>query len=289
MNKNERTVSMKRHERTIMLIKVILLSVFAIAVLYPLAWMIGSSFKAESAIFKDMGLIPKAFTLENYAIGWESNGKTTFSTYFFNSFLISILCVVGNLISCTLTAYPFARLTFRGQRIMFALMMMTLMIPQHATIVPQYVYFYKLGWIDTFVPMILPKFLATDTFFIYLVMQFIRGIPRELDEAAIVDGCSTYSVFTRIILPLVKPALVTTTIFTFMWSWNDFFTQLIYLRTTPNYTVTLGLRMFVDSTSKSAFGAMFAMSTLSIIPMLVLFLLFQKQLVEGIATSGLKG
>ena len=280
---------MKKHDRNIMLIKLVLLSVFAVVVLYPLVWMIGSSFKAESDIFKDMGLIPKAFTLENYAIGWESSGKTTFTTYFLNSFLISVLCVVGNLISCVLTAYPFARLNFKGQRIMFALMMMTLMIPQHATIVPQYVYFFKLGWIDTFIPMILPKFLATDTFFIYLVMQFIRGIPRELDEAAIVDGCSTYSVFTRIILPLVKPALVTTTIFTFMWSWNDFFTLLRPPRSTPKYTVTLGLRMFVDSTSKSAFGAMFAMSTLSIIPMLILFLLFQKQLVEGIATSGLKG
>ncbi len=280
---------MKKQERIITIIKLVILTVFALLVLYPLVWMIGSSFKPESTIFTDLGVIPKAFTLENYSIGWESNGKTTFSTYFLNSIIISVLCVVGNLISCTLTAYPFARLSFKGQRIMFALMMMTLMIPQHATIVPQYVYFFKLGWIDTFVPMILPKFLATDTFFIYMIMQFIRGIPRELDEAAIVDGCSTYSVFTKIILPLTRPALVTTTIFTFMWSWNDFFTQLIYLRTATNYTVTLGLRMFIDSTSKSAFGAMFAMSTLSIVPMLILFVLFQKQLVEGIATTGLKG
>ena len=280
---------MKKQERTVTIVKLVVLTLFAFAVLYPLVWMIASSFKPEADIFKDLGLIPKAFTLENYGIGWQSNGKTTFSVYFRNSLIISVLCVVGNLISCTLTAYPFARLTFKGQKILFALMMMTLMIPQHATIVPQYVYFFKLGWIDTFVPMIIPKFLATDTFFIYMIMQFIRGIPRELDEAAIMDGCNAYTVFTRIILPLTKPALVTTTIFTFMWSWNDFFTQLIYLRSAQNYTVTLGLRMFVDSTAKSAFGAMFAMSTLSIVPMLILFVLFQKQLVEGIATSGLKG
>ena len=280
---------MRKKDRTITIIKLVLLSAFAVTVLYPLIWMIGSSFKPEATIFKDLGVIPKQFTTENYVIGWQSNGKTTFTTYFLNSIIISVLCVIGNLVSCVLTAYPFARLTFKGQRIMFALMMMTLMIPQHATIVPQYVYFFKLGWIDTFAPMIIPKFLATDTFFIYMIMQFIRGIPRELDEAAIVDGCSTYTVFTRIILPLTRPALVTTTIFTFMWSWNDFFTQLIYLRSAPKYTVTLGLRMFVDSTSKSAFGAMFAMSTLSIVPMLILFVLFQKQLVEGIATSGLKG
>lgn len=270
-------------------IKFICLLVFAAIVLYPLIWMISSSFKEESTIFSDLGIIPGAFTLENYRIGWQSNGRVTFTTYFLNSLLVSVLGVVGNLISCSLTAFAFARLKFKGKNLFFALMMMTLMLPQHAIIVPQYVYFYKLGWLDSFIPLVLPKFLATDAFFIYLLVQFIRGIPRELDEAAIVDGCSKYSVFFRIILPLCQPALVTTTIFTFMWSWNDFFTQVIYLRTTQNYTVTLGLRMFVDPTAKSAYGAMFAMSTLSIVPILILFVFFQKQLIEGIAAGGVKG
>lgn len=270
-------------------IKFILLLAFAIVVLYPLVWMIGSSFKPESTIFTDLGVIPKQFTLENYKIGWQSNGRVTFTTYFTNSLIVSVLCVIGNLVSCSLTAFAFARLKFKGKNLFFALMMMTLMLPHHAIIVPQYVYFYKLGWIDSFMPLVLPKFLATDAFFVYLLVQFIRGIPRELDEAAIVDGCSKYSVFFRIILPLCQPALVTTTIFTFMWSWNDFFTQIIYLRSTTNYTVTLGLRMFVDPTARSAFGAMFAMSTLSIIPMLILFVFFQKQLIEGIAAGGIKG
>ncbi|HIU77607.1 MAG TPA: carbohydrate ABC transporter permease [Candidatus Pelethocola excrementipullorum] len=251
--------------------------------------MIGSSFKPETDIFKNLGVIPKTFVLENYKIGWQSNGRVTFSTYFFNSIMVSVLCVLGNLLSCTLAAYAFARLRFKCKNLMFVLMMMTLMLPQHAIIVPQYVYFYKMGWIDTIIPLVLPKFLATDAFFVYLLIQFIKGIPRELDEAAIVDGCSSYGVFFKIILPLCQPALVTTTIFTFMWSWNDFFTQIIYLRTADKYTVTLALRMFVDSTAKSAYGAMFAMSTLSIIPILILFIFFQKQLIEGVATSGLKG
>ena len=251
--------------------------------------MISSSFKPEADIFKYLGLIPQNFTLENYCVGWESNGRVTFTTYFKNSILISVLCVVGNLLSCTLAAYAFARFHFKCRNILFALMMMTLILPQHAIIVPQYVYFYKMGWIDTVIPLVLPKFLATDAFFVYLLIQFIRGIPRELDEAAIVDGCSSYKVFSKIILPLCQPALVTTTIFTFMWSWNDFFTQIIYLRTVDNYTVSLALRMFVDPTAKSAYGAMFAMSTLSIIPILILFVFFQKQLIEGVATSGLKG
>lgn len=280
---------MRKKYKTRSYVKFIILLVFSLAVLYPLIWMVGSSFKPEADIFKDLGLIPQNFTLENYKIGWQSNGRVTFTTYFKNSILVSLLSVIGNLLSCTLAAYAFARLRFKCKNLLFALMMMTLMLPQHAIIVPQYVYFYKMGWIDTIVPLVLPKFLATDAFFIYLLMQFIRGIPRELDEAAIVDGCSSYSVFTRIILPLCQPALVTTTIFTFMWSWNDFFTQIIYLRKVENYTVTLALRMFIDPTAKSAFGAMFAMSTLSIIPIMILFVFFQRQLIEGVATSGLKG
>lgn len=270
-------------------IKFVVLFAFALAILYPLFWMLASSFKPESDVFKNLVLIPQNFTLENYKIGWQSNGRVTFSTYFRNSILVSVFCVIGNLVSCTLTAYAFARLRFRFKKVLFALMMMTLMLPQHAIIVPQYVYFYKLGWIDTVMPLVVPKFLATDAFFVYLLIQFMKGIPRELDEAAIVDGCSTYGVFFRIILPLCRPAFVTTVIFTFMWSWNDFFTQIIYLRQVENYTVTLALRMFIDSTAKSAYGAMFAMSLLSMLPIMILFIFFQKQLIEGVATSGLKG
>lgn len=280
---------MTKKRKTVAAVKFMILLLFALAVLYPLFWMIGSSFKPESTVFSDLGIFPKQFTLENYKIGWKSNGRVTFTTYFWNSILISALSVVGNLFSCTLAAFAFARLKFKGKGVFFSLMMMTMMLPQHAIIVPQYVYFYKLGWLDSFLPLTVPKFLATDAFFVYLLVQFIRGIPRELDEAAIVDGCSSYRVFFKIILPLCQPALVTTTIFTFMWTWNDFFTQIIYLRTVNHYTVTLGLRMFVDPTAKSAFGAMFAMSTLSVVPILILFIFFQKQLIEGIATSGLKG
>lgn len=285
----ERRRAMHRKRKIMSRVKFVVLFAFALLILYPLLWMLASSFKPESDIFKNMGLIPQTFTMENYKIGWQSNGRVTFGTYFKNSILISVLCVVGNLVSCTLAAYAFARLRFRFKKLLFALMMMTLMLPQHAIIVPQYVYFYKLGWIDTVMPLVVPKFLATDAFFVYLLIQFMRGIPRELDEAAIVDGCSTYGVFFRIILPLCRPAFVTTVIFTFMWSWNDFFTQIIYLRQVENYTVTLALRMFIDSTARSAYGAMFAMSLLSMLPIMILFVFFQKQLIEGVATSGLKG
>jgi len=270
-------------------IRFTILVIFALGMLYPLIWMVSSSFKPESTIFRNMGLIPHGFTFENYQIGWDSNGVVTFTKYFLNSIIISALCVVGNLIACSLTAYAFARLEFKFKSLFFALMMLTMMVPNHATIVPQFVYFTRLGLNNTIIPLVLPKFLALDSFFIFLIIQFIRGLPRELDEAAVIDGCSKYSIFYKVLLPLCKPALITTVIFSFIWSWNDFFTQIIYLRQAPQWTVTLGLRLFIDSTAKSAFGAMFAMSTLSLIPVITLFIFFQKYLVEGVATTGLKG
>jgi multiple sugar transport system permease protein len=270
-------------------IRLVLVSAIALILLYPLVWMVVSSFKPEDMIFKDLSLFPKQFTLENYAIGWLSAGRVTFTTYFFNSICISVLAVIGNIASCAPVAYSFARLDYKGRNVFFVLMMMTLMLPIHAIIVPQFAYFYQFGWINTMLPIIVPKFLATDAFFIFLIVQFMRGIPRDLDEAAIVDGCNRYSVFYRILLPLTAPALITTTIFTFMWTWNDFFTQIIYLRTPTSYTVTLGLRMFIDMQALSQYGAMFAMSTLSIIPILILFVMFQRLLIEGVATTGIKG
>ncbi len=280
---------MLRNEKIRKYVRFTLLLAGALVMFYPLLWMISSSFKPEGTIFTDVSLIPKQFTFENYKIGWLSNGVTTFTTYFTNSILISSLCVIGNLVSCSLAAYAFARLEFKFKALFFALMMITMMVPQHATIVPQYVYFTELGLNNTIIPLVLPKLLATDGFFIFLIIQFFRGLPRELDEAAVIDGCNKYSIFWRILLPLCKPALITTVIFTFIWTWNDFFTQVIYLREAPKYTVTLGLRLFVDPTAKSAFGAMLAMSTLSLIPVITLFVFFQKYLVEGIATTGIKG
>jgi len=280
---------MKKYVKTRKTIRFILLALTALIMLYPLVWMVTSSFKPEETIFQNLSLIPKGFTLENYIIGWQSNKVATFTNYFINSMIISILCVVGNLLACSLAAYAFARLDFKFKGLFFGLMMLTMMVPQHATIVPQFVYFTRLGLNDTIIPVILPKFLAMDGFFIFLIVQFIRGLPKELDEAAVIDGCSKYTIYTKVLLPLCKPALISTVIFTFIWSWNDFFTQLIYLRDPFKWTVTLGLRLFVDPTAKSAYGAMFAMSTLSLVPVIVLFIFFQKYLVEGIATSGIKG
>ncbi len=261
----------------------------AFAMIYPLLWMIGSSFKPDNQIFTELSPLPHSLDLSNYKRGWTLGTGIQFSVFYLNSFIVCAGAIIGNLLSCSLAAYAFARIRFRGRRVLFAAMLGTLMLPFHVTIVPQYIIFHTLHWTNTFLPLIVPKFFAVDAFFIFLMVQFIRGIPLELEEAAMIDGCGRFGMFTRIILPLIKPALVTTTIFTFIWTWNDFFSQLLYLNTQDNYTISLGLRQFLDSSGASAWGPMFAMTSLSLLPVILLFLFFQKRLVEGIATTGLKG
>lgn len=260
----------------------------AIIMMYPVLWMISSSFKPSNLMFSDLSLWPKEVTLTHYMKGWAGTARTTFTTFYLNSFVMVGLSIIANVISCSLTAYAFARLDFKFKGILFACMLLTLMIPQHVLIIPQYILFNKLQWVNSILPIVVPKFFATDAFFIFMMVQFIRSLPRELDKAASIDGCGPFQTFWRIILPLTVPALVTTTIFTFIWTWNDFFSQLLYLSTVKNFTVTLALRMFVDAEGESGLGSLFAMSTLSLVPIFLIFMFFQKYIVEGIATSGLK-
>jgi multiple sugar transport system permease protein len=260
-----------------------------VVMFYPLAWMLGASFRDDSRI-NDAGLWPgDAFTVSGYSTGLAGLAGVPFWRFIANSMVVSTLCVLANLIACSLTAYAFARIDFRLKKVWFAIMLGSLMLPHHVLLIPQYISFRMLDWTNTYLPFVVPKLLATDAFFVFLLVQFFRAIPREIDEAARVDGCGHLGIFTRIILPLSKPALATTAIFSFIYSWNDFFTPLLYLNDTQLYTVPLALRAFIDTTSSSAFGALFAMSVLSLLPVLGVFIAFQKLLVEGIATTGLKG
>jgi multiple sugar transport system permease protein len=263
--------------------------VLGIGMLYPVIWLIMASFKAGNTIFSDPSLIPKAVTLQNYVKGWDGIGIVTFGAFFRNSFLVCILCVIANAIFCSVTAYAFARLEFVGKKIWFAIMMVTLMLPAHVTTIPRYIIFRSFGWIDTYMPLIVPKLFATDAFFVFLLVQFIRGLPRDLDESARIDGCSKFGIFTRIILPLTVPAIITTVLFTFLWTWDDFFNQLLYLNSPEKYTVPMGLRLFIDSSGMSSWGSMFAMAVVSLLPSFVIFFSLQKYFVQGIATTGMKG
>jgi multiple sugar transport system permease protein len=258
------------------------------AVLYPLAWMVSTSFKPETEIVGGISLLPKDPTLQNYPAGW-STLDIPFGRFFLNSAIIAGATVVANCASCLLAAYAFARLRFRARGLWFAAMIGTLLLPHHVLVVPQYILFKTFGWIGTPLPLIVPKMLATEAFFVFLMVQFMRGIPKELDEAATIDGCGPFQVFRQIIIPLARPALVTTAIFSFIWTWNDFLTQLIYLSDLSAITVPVALRNFLDAGGQNALGPMFAMSALSLLPVFAFFVAFQRMLVQGINTSGLKG
>lgn len=257
----------------------------ALIMLYPVLWMIASSLRPNDVIFRDPSLILADFEIGNYLNGWNAFAQP-FGHYLINSAIVVVGSILGNVVACSLAAYAFARLNFTGKRWWFAIMLVTIMVPIHVIIVPQYILFSQLDWVNTYLPLIVPKILATDAFFIFLMVQFIRGIPKELDEAARIDGAGHGRIFFQIVLPLMVPAIGTTTIFTFIWTWNDFFSQLIYLTKPDLYTTPLALRAFVDAQSATDWGAVFAMSVVSLLPVFIVFLLGQRFLIQGIATTG---
>lgn len=265
-----------------------LILVMGIIMIYPILWMTASSFKTHTEIFQNaLSLIPHQFNFDNYIQGWKGFGGISFYTFFKNSFIITIIATLGQVATSVVAAYGFARINFVGKKFWFTLMLSTLFLPREILMVPQYVLFNTLGWTNTFKPLILPRFFAMP-FFTFLAYQFIRGIPEELSEAARIDGCGEYGIFFRIILPNIKPVLVTTFIFQFYWTWKDFMGPLLYLRSVELYPVPLALKLFSDPVSVTNWGAIFAMSVLSLVPLFILFIFLQKYLVEGISTTGLK-
>ena len=268
----------------------VLVALGAFIMVYPLLWMIFSSFKPTNTILAtSRHLIPTTWTIENYKTGWKGFMGYTFATFFKNSFLISFLSTFGTLISSAFVAYALQRLQFKLKRPLFILVLATMMLPPQIMMIPQYMWFRHLGWVGTFYPMIVPYFFAIQGFFVYLIMNFIGGVPKELDEAAKIDGCSYYGIFFRVILPLITPALITSAIFSFIWRWDDYLSALLYVTRPEMRPISLALKLFNDPNSGSDIGATLAMSTLSILPATILFLIFQKSLVEGIASSGIKG
>jgi multiple sugar transport system permease protein len=264
------------------------LFIASVVMIYPLLWMLSASFKSQSEIFGGSSLIPSSFSPDAYIRGWTGL-SVSFGTFFTNSFVIAALSIIGNLAACSVTAFAFSRLDFLGRRFWFGAMLLTMMLPYHVTLIPQYVLFLHLGWVNTILPLVVPKFLASDGFFIFLMVQFFRSIPPDLQEAAEIDGCGPWRIYWHIMLPLSVPVLATAAIFTFIWSWEDFLGPLVYLGDVRNYTVALGLRTFVDSQGQSDWSAVFAMSNLVIVPVFLVFVFFQRFLIQGIATSGLKG
>ncbi|WP_219418163.1 carbohydrate ABC transporter permease [Pseudonocardia nigra] len=261
-----------------------------VVLLYPLAWLLLGTFKPTNRIIGDVNIWPEEFVgFENYASALEGVAGIPVVRFFGNSLLLAIASVVGTVASSALAAYAFARLRFRGDKVLFGFMISTLLLPFHVLIIPQYIIFQRLELVDTYAPLLLPKFLATEAFFVFLMVQFIRGLPRDLDEAATIDGCGHLRTFWHVIVPLMRPALITSGLFAFIWSWNDFLAPLIYITSPDKYPLPLALQFFVDQTSTSDYGALVALSLLALLPVVLFFLAFQRYLVEGVATQGLKG
>jgi multiple sugar transport system permease protein len=287
--RSDRRMSKKAKDRIKEIVYHVLVSASCFIMLYPILWMVASSLKETSEIWTNAtALIPSRPTLQHYIDGWAGFGGITFATFWKNSFIYAGLGTIASVASSAVVAYAFAKIRFVGRQFWFSIMLMTMMLPVQVLLIPQYIVFNKLNWVNTFLPLIVPRFFG-NAFFIFLMVQFMRGIPVELDEAAEIDGCSKIGIFFRVILPLIQPALITAAIFSFYWTWEDFLGPLLYLQDPHYYTVSLAVRAYSDPDVGTDWGSIFAMSSLSLLPVFVIFISFQRYLVEGISTTGIKG
>ena len=279
---------MLKKKHSSLIISYVILIVLAYVMIYPLLWMVGASFKSNAEIFSTVGLLPKEPVFGAFKAGWEGTGRYGFSTYLINSFELVLPTVLFTVISGVLIGYGFARFDFPLKKFWFAIMLSTLMLPSTVIIIPRYIYFKQLGWLDSYMPFWIPALLGCTTFFNYMFIQFFRGLPLELDESAKLDGCNSFRILIQILLPLCKSAIFSAIVFQFVWIWNDFLNTLIYVSSVVKYPVSLGLRMSMDIATEFDWDQIMAMSLISILPPVIIFFAAQKYFVEGIATTGMK-
>ena len=265
-------------------------SALGFIMIYPLLWLLMISFKSNQTMFKDVySLIPIEWdVVTNFTSGFAGVAGTSFWTFFKNSTIVTCVSVVSSVFCSLLAAYAVSRVKFRFSGFWFGCIMMTMMIPSQVMVVPQYIILKNLGLSNTLVSLMLPWCFGY-AFFIFLLVQYFRGIPLDLDEAAMIDGCGRIGILFKILAPIVQPAIVTSGIFAFYWIWQDFFQPLIFVSSPNKFTIPLALNMYLDPNSYNNYGGLFAMSIISLVPILLIFAFFQKYLVEGIATEGIKG
>lgn len=265
----------------------IVLILAAVICLFPFLWMISTSFKPMSDIYKmPPTLIPEHGTIENFIEGWKG---ANFQMYFKNTAVITLLATVGTVFSSSIVAYGFARFQSRMSKFLFMVLLGTMMLPTQVTLIPQYLLFYKMGMVDTIWPLVVPSWLGGGAFNIFLFIQFFRTLPKELDEAAKIDGANSLQIFTRILLPAVKPVMLAVLVMALVFNWNDFFNPLIYLNSNEKFTIAIGLQFFKGSQGNVQVGQMMAMALFSLLPVLIVFGTCQKYFIQGIKMSGLKG
>lgn len=265
-----------------------LLIIGSLIFMMPLIIMVATSFKSFNEINSyPPTILPDVWLPENYADAWNYQ-NTNFPRWTFNTLLIIVATLPGVILTSSLCAYGFARLEFPGRKVWFGLVLASVMLPPQVTLIPLYILFYNLGWLNTFYPLIIPAWFGGGALNIFLLRQFYMQIPRELDEAATLDGASHFTIWWRIYMPLSRPALISVTFLTVLGIWNDFLGPLIYLTSPENYTLALGLNMF-QGLFITRTDYIMAISTLMVLPMIVMFIVAQRYVVQGFVTSGLKG
>ncbi|HZF15069.1 MAG TPA: carbohydrate ABC transporter permease [Steroidobacteraceae bacterium] len=257
--------------------------------LYPLLWMLGGAFKPNAEIFQSIGLFPAHPTLEGFTRGWRTGTEFSFATYLANTFRIVIPKVILTVVSSVLVAYGFTRFNVRGSRVLFALLIATVLLPKSVLLIPQYLMFREFGWLDTFLPLYVPSAFATDGFFVFMLVQFLRSVPPEMEEAAVMDGCNSFQVLVHVVLPVILPAVISVALFQFMWTMNDFLGPLIYVSSVEHYPAALALKLSIDVTESTAWNEILAMSTIALLPSVLVFFLAQKYFVEGATAGSVKG
>ena len=283
-----------KNRRTLQLIfRYTILIIVGIIMIYPLLWMVSATFKVNSEIFSGIGLIPKNPTLDGYkkAVTQNYGGDINVWKAMFNTYSYVLPKVVFTVVSSTLTAYGFARFKFVGSKILFALLMSTLFLPKEVLNIPMFVMFTKLGWVDSsfYLPIIAPTLFATDTYFVFMLIQFARNIPKELEEAAKIDGCNAWQTLIKVDVPMLMPAIVSCALFQFMWSSNDFMGPLLYVKTPAKYPLAIFVKLSMDADNGFEWNRVLAISLISIIPSLIVFFSAQNQFVEGISAGSVKG
>lgn len=279
---------MRKKTPTKLVISYAFLILLAYIMTYPLLWMIGAAFKTNQEIFGTLSIFPKHPVFTAWSAGWKGSGKYGFSTFILNTFKLVIPTVAFTVISSTLVGYGFSRFNFPLKKVLFTLMLSTLMLPSTVIIIPRYIFFKNFGWLNTYKPFTMPALFACSSFFNYMMFSFFRGLPKELDESAKMDGCSSLRILVQILLPLCKSAIFSVIVFQFVWTWNNFLEVMIYVNSVAKYTVALGLRMTMDISTEFDWNQILAMSLVSITPPVALFFAAQKYFVEGIATTGMK-
>lgn len=290
MNKNERKAVRRNEEqkdRASFAVYFVIV-IIGIVLLYPMVWMFFATFKDNEEIFGSVALLPRIWRLENYRNGWQGSAGITYTRFFLNTFKLVIPTMLFTLLSSTLAAYAFARFTFPYKKLLFTFLLAMMMLPSTVVIIPRYMLYNRFHWVDSYIPFYAPALLCCNSFFPYMLIQFLRGIPRDLDESACIDGCGTLRTLTEILLPLMKPALFSAGVFQFLWTYNDYFNSLIFINSVKKYPISLAVRLSLDSESVVQWGKVMAMSFAAVVPLIILFFACQKYFVEGIATSGMK-